>query len=130
MLRETPTYHFPPCDLIESLIDTYSRCIHPFHPCLHMPSFRALVAQGTYLRPSEHHFGAIVLLVCALAARFSDDPRVLLPKEQVENAHARFSSGWQWYDQLVRVRRQHFEPPKLYDLQFYCVSLSSQTTPF
>jgi hypothetical protein len=57
-----------------------------------------------------------VLLVAAVGARFSDDPRVALP-----GTDALHSAGWAWFNQVQMVRRSLFSPPSLYDLQIYCV---------
>lgn len=61
-------------------------------------------------------FGAVLLLVAAVGARFSDDPRVALP-----GTDALHSAGWAWFNQVQMVRRSLFSPPSLYDLQIYCV---------
>ena len=63
-------------------------------------------------------FGATVLLVCALAARFSNDPRAFFG-----GSNALASAGWEWYQQVNLLQDKYFiEPPDLYELQAYCVS--------
>lgn len=73
-----------------------------------------------------HHrdkgFAIILLLVCAVASRFSSDPRVLLDPASPSSA------GWVWFNQ---VHRQLFSKPLLArpclsDLQMYCVSLNNK----
>lgn len=68
------------------------------------------------LHRNDDGFGAVVLLVAAVGARFSDDPRVALP-----GTDAMYSAGWAWFNQVQMVRRSLFSPPSLYDLQIYCV---------
>jgi hypothetical protein len=64
----------------------------------------------------DPQFGAVVLAVCALASRYSDDPRVF-----IEGTNSEHSSGWKWYRQ-VRPFRATFSPlPSLYQLQLICV---------
>ena len=71
-----------------------------------------------------HHtgedFAAIVLLVCALAARYSNDDRVKL--DGIDDWH---SSGWKWFNQVDAYQRSYIGSPTLYDLQFYCVCFST-----
>jgi hypothetical protein len=66
-------------------------------------------------------FAAVVMLVCAVASRYSNDPRVLL--DGVDSWH---SCGWKYFDQVQVVRKSLLAPPTLYDLQFYCVSTQFQ----
>ena len=65
---------FPPQDLLDSLVELYFRNVNDVTPLLHEPTFRKDVAEGLHCRRGE--FGAIVLLVCANAARFTRDPRI------------------------------------------------------
>jgi hypothetical protein len=55
--------------------------------------------------------------LCACAARYSDDPRVLL-----DGSNAWHSSGWKWFVQVQMLRRSLTGPPVLYDVQMYAVS--------
>ncbi|GJE90306.1 fungal specific transcription factor domain-containing protein [Phanerochaete sordida] len=69
------------------------------------------IASGLHL--ADEGFGAVLLLVCALGARFSTDPTRLPPgvtSWQLE--------GWRWFDQ-VRMARKFMSLTKtsLYDLQ-------------
>ncbi|KAJ7701732.1 hypothetical protein B0H16DRAFT_1640447 [Mycena metata] len=88
---------FPEPDLFSALIDIYFARKNVYFPVLHRPTFERAIT--TILC-------AIVLLVCGIGARFSDDPRVLLPV----------------FDQLPLVLGHLFERPTLYQLQFYCVA--------
>ncbi|KAH9926296.1 fungal-specific transcription factor domain-containing protein [Epithele typhae] len=116
---------FPPKDLLGTLIDAYFREVNDFNPVLHEPSFKRSIIQGLHLRRGG--LGAVVLLVCAIAARFVDDPRVLLPGT-TELA----SAGWAWYDKVDRVRLLPVAPVELYDIQIYALMatfLWSTATP-
>jgi hypothetical protein len=109
-----PHYQFPDPDLLANLVDLYFEDINSFLPLLHRPIFGKSLADNLHLR--DDGFGAIVLLVAAVGARFSNDPRVALP-----GTDAMHSAGWAWFNQVQMVRRSLFSPPSLYDLQIYCV---------
>ncbi|KAF5359371.1 hypothetical protein D9756_003609 [Leucocoprinus leucothites] len=108
-------YSFPESDLLTSLVDLYFENINLFLPLLHRPSFERSIKEGLHLK--DERFGANVLLVCANGSRFSNDPRVLLDGEN------RHSSGWKWFDQVQMVKKSFLNPPQLYDLQFYSLSV-------
>ncbi|KAJ7146438.1 fungal-specific transcription factor domain-containing protein [Mycena epipterygia] len=115
-----PPQAFPDGDLLNSLIDIYFQKINPIFFLLHAPSFRASVADGEHLR--DHHFGAVVLALCAVASRFSDDPRVLIADGTPSS-----SAGWKWFSQARPL--QFLSSPKagsfrsLYKLQLICLSV-------
>ena len=111
---------FPPSDLLKSLINHYFSSVNAFLPLLHRPTFERSIA--LQLHHTDDDFATIVLLVCALAARYSDDERVKLAG--FDDWH---SSGWSWYNQVEAHRRSYYNTrsPTLYDLQFYCVCLST-----
>ncbi|KAL0565454.1 Gypsy retrotransposon integrase-like protein 1, partial [Marasmius crinis-equi] len=71
-----PVYDFPEDDLLPELVNIYFREVNIYIPLLHRPTFDRLLAAGQHRR--DELFGAILLLVCAIAARYTDDPRVLL----------------------------------------------------
>ena len=113
-------YTFPPSDLLDSLINHYFSSVNTFLPVLHRPSFERSVA--LQLHHTDDDFGAIVLLVCALGARYSNDVRV--KPDGIDDWQ---SSGWGWYNQVEAYRRTYYNTgsPTLYDLQFYCVCFST-----
>ncbi|KAM5544332.1 hypothetical protein V8D89_001992 [Ganoderma adspersum] len=104
---------FPPRDLIDELVDLYFVHINCYTPLLHEPTFRKSITAGEHLRNGG--FGATVLLVCAVASRFTRDPRVLL-----DGSDHHHSAGWKWFLLVERVRKMSFAPAKIYDLQI-CV---------
>lgn len=87
-------------------------------PLLHRPLFEAQLQAGLYR--FDPHFLAVVLLVCAIGARFvrdDDHPRVL---SEPGNVH---SAGWQWFDAAEPMNRVPILfRPKLFDLQLRVVS--------
>jgi hypothetical protein len=115
---ERPQYEFPDDDLIATLVDYYFQYVNLFIPLLHRPTFERELAECKHL--SDDLFGAILLLVCGVGSRYSNDPRVYLDGTD----SATHSSGWKWFQQVQLVRRSLLAPPTLYDLQFYCVSAS------
>ncbi|KAJ7644206.1 fungal-specific transcription factor domain-containing protein [Roridomyces roridus] len=110
--HESPSYVFPPNDLIDSLIQLYFINVHPTFPVLHRHSFKQSLAEQRQL--SDPRFGAVLLAVLAVASRYSDDPRVLIPGET-----SPLGSGWNFVAQ-VQITRRFFEP-NVHDVQFYCL---------
>ena len=104
---------FPPRDLMDELVDLYFAQMNCYLPLLHEPTFRESLESGEHLRNGG--FGATVLLVCAVASRFTRDPRVLL-----DGSDHHHSAGWKWFLPVERVRKMSFAPAKIYDLQI-CV---------
>lgn len=86
-------YLFPEADLLARLVDLYFNNIHTHLPILHRPWFRQKLEEQHHL--SSREFGAVVLLVCAIGARFCDDPRVFVP-----GSNSGHSAGYQWFSQV------------------------------
>ncbi|KZT19126.1 hypothetical protein NEOLEDRAFT_1142476 [Neolentinus lepideus HHB14362 ss-1] len=107
-----PNYQFPEADLLQHLLTVYFENIHSTSPVLHWPSFRRSVHEGLHMR--DHRFGAVVLMVCATASRYSNDPRVLL-----EGQASPQTSGWKWFNEVQAARKSLLAPTTLYDLQLY-----------
>ena len=85
-------------------------------PLLHRPTFDKSVKKDLYL--TDQGFAPVFLLVCAIGARYSDDPRVL--SDRFDSYH---SSGWKWFEQVQTMKRSLITPATLYDLQVYCVRI-------
>jgi hypothetical protein len=100
---------------MEDLIDLYFAESNRYLPLLHRPTFQKSFDEGLHKYDGE--FGAVVLLVCAVGSRFSNDPRVF-----VEEANCHRSYGWKWFSQVRIMRTNLLVPPSLYDVQFCCVS--------
>lgn len=97
------------------LIELYFSKVNLFWPLLHRPTFEKAVTGEMHLHDDD--FASVLLLVCAVASRFSDDPRILL-----DGSEDLTSAGWRWYQQVQLVKRSVIAPPSLCDLQYYCVS--------
>lgn len=111
-----PQYIFPEDDLIAHLTQIYFEELNIYMPILHRPTFEKAVADGLHHR--DHYFGAVVLTLCAVAARNSDDPRTIM-----EGTNSKHSSGWQWFSQVQILRRSLMRTASLHELQYYCVSV-------
>ncbi|EKM58714.1 uncharacterized protein PHACADRAFT_193830 [Phanerochaete carnosa HHB-10118-sp] len=108
---DPPYTDFPDTAMMSELVDNFFLCINTNFPLLHRPTFERSIRSGLHLR--DEGFGATVLLVCALSARQSPNPAVLVPG--APNWHW---AGWQWFEQ-VRSRRRLIPMlhTRLYDLQ-------------
>ncbi|KAJ7229523.1 fungal-specific transcription factor domain-containing protein [Mycena haematopus] len=107
---------FPEPDLLSALVDLYFIHENIYYPILHRPTFERSTADGLHTR--DVNFGAVVLLVCAIASRYSDDVRL----QQAEAEPLR--RGWQFFDQLPPYSDHLFEPSTIYHLQYYCLAAS------
>ncbi|KAK1231046.1 Gypsy retrotransposon integrase-like protein 1 [Marasmius sp. AFHP31] len=110
---EKLSFSFPENSLLVSLISLYFHHVNIHLPVLHEPTFRKNVVEGLHHRNS--HFGAVVLAVCAIGARYSDDPQVFFVPGHPSSA------GWKWFEQIHPIRRSMFEMPCLYELQWHCL---------
>lgn len=111
---EHPKYTFPEPDLAQHLIALYFDCVNLHLPLLHRPTFEKWVEEG--LHHTDENFTPVYLLVCAVGARHSNDPRAKL--EGINSYH---SCGWKWFDQVQMIKRAMISPPTLFDIQSYCV---------
>ncbi|KAF5342023.1 hypothetical protein D9611_002054 [Ephemerocybe angulata] len=126
---------FPDPPLLQSLVDNYFNNTNVELPLLHRPAFEAGIAAGHHL--GDLNFGATVLLVCALGARYSDDPRVQMSVVEALQSGAdytvnperrkvlsRYSKGWKYFNQAYGAMSTYIclTPPSLYDLQTYCLA--------
>ncbi|TIC18081.1 hypothetical protein E3Q12_04446, partial [Wallemia mellicola] len=66
----------PPPDLLEHLVKIFFEKFNVYFPVLHRASFEADLHKRKY----DIRFGGLLLLLCATASRYSDDPRVV-PKD-------------------------------------------------
>ncbi|KAK0488586.1 fungal-specific transcription factor domain-containing protein [Armillaria novae-zelandiae] len=119
--EDVPPLRFPPPDLLDHLVSIFLNTTNVHFFILHGPTFRREIAARTHF--SVRDFGNLVLGVCAVASRHSDDPRVGPP------AHA----GWEWYLQLRPIHLSRFSAPAtLWELQLYplmVLFLYGTTTP-
>jgi hypothetical protein len=106
---------FPDPDLMVALLNVYFTETNRHMPLFHRPTFEASIVDGLHKRDSG--FGAVVLLVCAIASRNSNDPRVF-----IDGANTPRSCGWKWFQQVSIMKKNILNPPSLYDVQFCVVS--------
>ncbi|KAJ7771013.1 fungal-specific transcription factor domain-containing protein [Mycena maculata] len=102
---------FPEPDLLSDLVGLYFIHVNIYYPILHRPTLEKSIADGLHTR--DESFGAVVLLVCAIATRYSDDPRVLAPGEEP------LRCGWKYFDQIPNTVNHLFKRPNLYNFQYY-----------
>ena len=107
-------YQFPDADLIPLLVDKYFIRVNALLPLLHRPTFDRQVAEQLFL--SDTGFAAVLLLVCAIGARYVDDQRVRLDGET-----SGASAGWRWFNQVLMVRKSLWATPRLEDVQMLAV---------
>ncbi|KAJ7114702.1 hypothetical protein C8R44DRAFT_629820, partial [Mycena epipterygia] len=98
-------YVFPDSDLLSALVALYFEHVNLYYPLLHRPTFERSIADG--LHTQDVSFSAVVLLVCAIASRFSDDVRICPPGAEPLRV------GWQDFDQLPHVIGHLFVRPAL-----------------
>jgi hypothetical protein len=115
-------FHFPDSDLMPMLIDAYMNNIHHLWPIFHRPSFERMVNSNLHYR--DLAFGSVLLLVCAIGARYVDDPRVI-PSGETKRA-----TGWYWFIQVDISRRDLFRPPRLFEVQTYFLAALYSTPIF
>ncbi|KAJ6550405.1 fungal-specific transcription factor domain-containing protein [Mycena vulgaris] len=110
-----PSYSFPDPDLLAILVSFYFANVNAFLPLLHRPTFESAVRQRFHL--THAGFAKTLLLVCAVGARYSTDPRVSIP-----DTSAAETAGWKWFDQVELSGHLVRTHPTLYDLQSYCLA--------
>ncbi|KAF8213001.1 fungal-specific transcription factor domain-containing protein [Mycena galopus ATCC 62051] len=109
-----PRYAFPPPDLLSTLVSLYFDNTNVYLPFLHRPTFEHALADNLHFR--DEKFGANVLTVCAIASRFSDDPRVF-------DAAKPLSCGWKYFSQISSEPEDLYVVPTLYDIQRFCLAI-------
>ncbi|KAI0028714.1 fungal-specific transcription factor domain-containing protein, partial [Vararia minispora EC-137] len=107
-------YLFPEQDLLVHLLDMYFDNLNILLPVLHRPTLERGLRNGQHF--IDEAFGGVVLLVCANGARFSSDPRVILPGTDM-----RHSAGWRWFSQVRYAGKLMFAASRLHDLQIACL---------
>jgi hypothetical protein len=112
--RSLQEFEFPPEDLMDSLVNIYFLSNNCHFPLLHRPTFEQQYRAG--LHRTSQPFAETVLLVCAIASRCCDDPRVLL------DPSVPHSAGWKYYEQIDVTGRNLALRPTLMELQRYVVS--------
>lgn len=110
----TEHHHFLEPDLMLSLIEIYFRQLNSLYPVLHRPSFMRSFMTNVHLH--DKGFARLLLAVCSIGARFSDDHRIFVEGE------SRFSAGWKWFNQLSLIRKP-MRTVRLHDIQLHAVRM-------
>ena len=107
---------FPPADIIAPLVDTYFSHSNIYYPVLHRPTFQRLLGQELHQR--DHEFGSLLLVVCAIGARFTDHPYLSDVPPGAVNCRVAY-----WLSQTRRAMRNSFtSTATLFEVQYFCVS--------
>ncbi len=110
-----PVYVFPDPDLMLTLVTLYFTHYNSYLPLLHRPTFEKAMADGEHW--TDHLYAGTLLLVCALGARHSNDPRIFSTQPGGTEA------GWRYFEQLTSFQTalQDRTSTTLYELQIHCV---------
>lgn len=100
------------------LIELFFNEVNIHLPILHRPTFEKAIHDGLHLHDSQ--FGGTVLLVGAVGARYSADPRIFLNSHPTDE----HTAGWKWFDQVSVVRTSFVRVATLYELQSFVASVS------
>ena len=115
MLNPKPVlFEFPDMDLLQNLVDCYFDNHNVMFPILHRPSFVRSIQRG--LHEVNQGFGAVVLLVCAIGCRFTNDPRVVQTISPVSSC-----TPWKFFHQVNSIQKNQYLPHSLYEAQIYPV---------
>jgi len=107
---------FPPADIIAPLVDTYFSHSNIYFPILHRPTFQRLLDQDLHQR--NHEFGSLLLVVCAIGARFTNHPYLSDVPPGAVNCRVAH-----WLSQTRRVMKNPFtSTATLFEVQYFCVS--------
>ena len=118
MDRQPHGYIYPEPDLLENLVQLYFEKVHIVYPAVHRPTFLRELRKGTHL--TDPRFGMLVLGVCGLASRYSDDPRVFNTPDDA-TTYDGSSAGWKYITQVPFWRNSMFDRTSPYDMQFFAV---------
>ncbi|PBK67159.1 hypothetical protein ARMSODRAFT_938302 [Armillaria solidipes] len=112
-----PVYVFPDPDLMLTLVTLYFTHYNSYLPLLHRPTFEKAMADGEHW--TDHLYAGTLLLVCALGARHSNDPRIFSTQPGGSEA------GWKYFEQLTSFQTalQDRTSTTLYELQIHCLSV-------
>ncbi|TFK22896.1 hypothetical protein FA15DRAFT_643500 [Coprinopsis marcescibilis] len=116
-VQERKLFVFPEPDLLEHLLDLYFTNVNAFFPLLHRPTFFMTLHSG--LHHKDRWFGGTVLAMCAVAARYSSDPRIASKGD----TDSELAAGLKWFRQITLFLDNSFShTPTLYQLYLYCVA--------
>jgi Fungal specific transcription factor domain len=96
-------------------VDAFFEEFNLYWPLLHRPSFEHAIACGLHLR--EESFAAVLLMVCAVTARRSQDPTL--------NHGPDDPNVSLWFHQIQKNAKSLLYHVGLYEAQFYFVHYTS-----
>ncbi|KAI0090953.1 fungal-specific transcription factor domain-containing protein [Irpex rosettiformis] len=109
-----PPESYPEPSMMWSFVELYFSYCNVFAPLLHRAMFEKSIKEGLHL--VDAGFASTLMLVCAIGAKFSDDPRVL------PDANHSTSAGWNYFSRVQDTRRSiKLGRPTLYDVQIPCL---------
>ncbi|KIL66457.1 hypothetical protein M378DRAFT_75140 [Amanita muscaria Koide BX008] len=123
-VKDASSMEYPDPDLLPSLVDNYFKEINIIYPLLHRPTFERQIAEGLHLKDTM--FGYTVLLVCAIGAKYSEDPRVF-----IKGSNSTRSAGHKWFAQVNSGKPFFSEKPTLHELQMHvlCIAFAKSSNP-
>ncbi|CAE6443985.1 unnamed protein product, partial [Rhizoctonia solani] len=107
----------PPEDLLPALIGGYFERVNITLPILHRPLFESQLRDGLHTRDEE--FARLLLVVCALGARWCEDRRVL-----DDQCSSELSAGYRWFRSAYRGMIDAVYRPSLINIQFTLLSFA------
>ncbi|TRM69411.1 fungal-specific transcription factor domain-containing protein [Schizophyllum amplum] len=114
-----PQLEFPEPDLFNHLVGQYFARAHCVVPIVHRPTFERHLREGLHLR--DRGFGLAILAICAVASRFSKDPRVYVPG----TSNDALSRGWKWFSQIQQLPSPNlFRMATLHEVQCYAICVT------
>ncbi|KAK7464249.1 Gypsy retrotransposon integrase-like protein 1 [Stygiomarasmius scandens] len=114
-VKDPPAFQFPDDAHLRDLTTTYFTFHHPYYPLLHRATFEKALSEGLHHR--DYQFGQLVLVLCSVASRYTEDPRNL-PQPHTSS----LSFGWRWFQQINLFKRP-MVPVSLHELQALCLAI-------
>ncbi|KAG6819032.1 hypothetical protein H0H93_016104 [Arthromyces matolae] len=114
-----PKYRFPEPDLMKELVDLYFKHQNRYLPIFHRPTFERAISSDQHY--SDQSFAPVLLMMCAVAAKYSNDPRVMDEPQEEGGKPDPHTSGWKWFGQISLIRPSPMSAPNIHNLQFYAL---------
>ncbi|KAF7309058.1 Zn(2)-C6 fungal-type domain-containing protein [Mycena kentingensis (nom. inval.)] len=114
-------FRFPSLPLILELTELYFANVNIYLPLLHRPTFQRSLSEEMHLR--NPGFGATVLLVCAVGARWHPELGTGAPDDTPSDLAPELACGWAWFLQVPVVGNHLFRQATLDNLQHYCLAI-------
>ncbi|EKM80699.1 hypothetical protein AGABI1DRAFT_126749 [Agaricus bisporus var. burnettii JB137-S8] len=108
------SFEFPEKPLLDQLVSLFFERLNIYFPLLHRPTFERDL--NNHLHLHDVGFAQVVLMVCALSSRHTNDPSVFLPNDMTS-----LSGGFRYFRQTCVFRNKLLDRPSLFDLQYLCL---------